>query len=384
MEVLLLIGSIQAFFLSLLVLTKKEKSISDKILAFWLFLFGIHLGFVFYSFQAGHVFYIEYGHFPSGVLVVYYSLMYVYTESLISRENVFKAKWLLHLIPIAIAYISFIPLAQLTYEEKVNLFINLASNSYLNFVFGIIVLFASIYLIATLRLLKKHKASIRNMFSYEENISLNWLRILAFLLVLLWIVFSSLIAYVYYLDTTTPILLPEDQMMLDMQGQSAFVAFVFLLGFFGIRQQVIYSLPLPKKEALAIKSEAKSSNNRQYKKSGLKVEESKKYLEQLLTYMKEEAPYLDGKLALKQVADELGISTNHLSQVINENMEKNFFDFVNAYRVELVKEKMKDSSNKQFTLLGIAYDCGFNSKSSFNAIFKKEVGLTPSEFMKSN
>ena len=88
--------------------------------------------------------------------------------------------------------------------------------------------------------------------------------------------------------------------------------------------------------------------------------------------MEKEIPYTDGKLSLKQVATNLNISTNHLSQVINENLNKNFFDFVNEYRVNLIKEKMKDPNHKQFTLLALAFDCGFNSKSSFNVIFKKK------------
>ncbi len=306
--------------------------------------------------------------------------MYVYTESLTSKENIFQAKWLLHLIPTAIIYISIIPLAQLPYNEKANLVTNPSTNTYLNFVFGITLLVVTIYLVATLRLLKKHKVSIRKIFSYEENISLNWLRILAFLLVLLWIIVSSLVAYVYYLDATTSIaMLPEDHMMLDMQGQSAFVAFVFLLGFFGIRQQVIYSIPLRKEEVLTLKANTNSASNR-YGKSGLKSGDSATHLKMLLQYMEEEKPYLNGKLSLKEVAEKMNISTNHLSQVINENLEKNFFDFINGYRVNLAKEKMSDPLNKKYTILSLAYDCGFNSKSSFNAIFKRYEGLTPSEF----
>ena len=98
------------------------------------------------------------------------------------------------------------------------------------------------------------------------------------------------------------------------------------------------------------------------------------------TYSK--TPYIDGKLSLKQVAQKMEISTNYLSQVINENLKKNFFDFVNEYRVNLVKQKMKDPTNSQYTLLALAYDCGFNSKSSFNVIFKKNTGLTPSQYLK--
>ena len=97
--------------------------------------------------------------------------------------------------------------------------------------------------------------------------------------------------------------------------------------------------------------------------------------------MEEEKPYLNGKLSLKEVAEKTNISTNHLSQVINENLEKNFFDFVNGYRLNLVKQKIKKPSNKKYTILSLAYECGFNSKSSFNSIFKKHEGMTPTEFL---
>ncbi|MDD2284067.1 MAG: helix-turn-helix domain-containing protein [Paludibacter sp.] len=378
MEVLLLIGAIQSCFFAILVLSKKRKSIADKILALWLAIFTLHLAFVYYSFQSGYEFYIEYGHIPSGLLVVYYSLMYMYTESLTSKENVFKAKWLLHIIPTAITYICIIPLAQLPYEEKVRLATHLTTDSYAIFVFGITMLFTTIYLVATLRLLKRHKISIRKMFSYEENISLNWLRILAILLVFLWVGISSLVINAHYYETTTLAMQPKDHMIQDMQGTAVFVIFIFLLGFFGIRQQAIYSIQIPKKET-TVMSSTKSASNR-YEKSGLKKEDSETHLKRLLKYMEKEKPYLNEKLLLKEVAEKMDISTNYLSQVINENLEKNFFDFVNSYRVDLAKQKLIDPSYKNYTILSLAYDCGFSSKSSFNSIFKKFVGLTPSEF----
>ncbi len=381
MEILIVLGAFQAIFFIVLVLSKKRKTISDKILIFWLSIFAIHLAFVYYSFLSGHVFYIKYGYLPSGILVVYYSIMYVYAESLISKKNIFKAKWILHLFPTVIIYISIIPLAQLSYEEKANLVTHFTADLYQNFVFGIAILFITIYLLATLRLLKKHNTSIQKIFSYEEDISLNWLKILTFLLVLLWIVISSLVTYVYYLDSkTSNVMLPEDHMILDIQGQFAFVAFIFLLGFFGIRQQVIYSVSNRIKEYAT--TEDKDIVNRPYRKSGLKKEDSAIYLKELLLYMEEEKPYINGKLSLIEVAKKMNISNNHLSQVINENLKKNFFDFVNEYRINLVKQKMAEPSNKKYTLLSLAYDCGFNSKSSFNSIFKKHTSLTPTEYLK--
>jgi AraC-like DNA-binding protein/TM2 domain-containing membrane protein YozV len=378
MNVLILIGAFQACFFTILVLSKQRKTIADKILATWLSIFTIHLAFVYYSFLCGYEFYIEYGHLYSGLLVTYYSLMYVYTESLISEDNKFKSKWLIHIIPTVIAYICIIPLARLPYKEKINLITHLTTNFYAVFVFVITISFTTIYLIAILRLLRKHKISIRKVFSYEDNISLNWLRILTILLVFLWIGISILVINLYRYETSALAMQPRDHVTMDMQGHIAFVIFIFFLGFFGIRQQAIYANPL-KESNVAPKTKLLSSR---YEKSGLKKEDSAIHLNQLLKYMEVEKPYLNEKLTLKEVAETLNISTNHLSQVINENLEKNFFDFVNRYRVDLAKQKLRDHSNKNYTLLSIAYDCGFSSKSSFNAIFKRFEGTTPSEFQK--
>ena len=100
-------------------------------------------------------------------------------------------------------------------------------------------------------------------------------------------------------------------------------------------------------------------------------------------YMKQQKPFLNGKLTIRQLADGLDISVNHISQAINENLHMNFFDYVNAFRVEEVKRRIKDPKYAHLSILGIALDCGFNSKSSFNHIFKKVTGSTPSQYKQS-
>ena len=118
-----------------------------------------------------------------------------------------------------------------------------------------------------------------------------------------------------------------------------------------------------------------------YVKSGLKNAEAEKYYGSLLDLIEKEELFQNGKLLLKDVADRLGISNNYLSQIINQKTGKNFFRFINEYRVEKAKQLLADKAGK-YTILSIAYDCGFNSKSSFNTIFKEYTGKTPSEFLK--
>jgi AraC-like DNA-binding protein len=92
--------------------------------------------------------------------------------------------------------------------------------------------------------------------------------------------------------------------------------------------------------------------------------------------------YLDPDLTLAKLAESAAIPAKHLSQIINERYELNFNDFINRQRVEEAKRKLVDPAAREFKLLRIAFESGFNSKSVFNSAFRKSTGLSPSEFRK--
>ena len=98
--------------------------------------------------------------------------------------------------------------------------------------------------------------------------------------------------------------------------------------------------------------------------------------------METKKPFTDSNLKLNQLAQMVSTTPNHLSQVINEERQQNFFDFVNWYRIDEAKRLIMDASTQQSTLLSIAYDVGFNSKSAFNTSFKKHTQMTPTQFRK--
>ena len=93
--------------------------------------------------------------------------------------------------------------------------------------------------------------------------------------------------------------------------------------------------------------------------------------------MVEKEPYIDSELTLNSLAEMLSISPHNLSEAINTQLDKSFFDFINFYRVERVKKDLLDPTNNHLKILAIAFDAGFNSKSSFNTIFKKHTNMTP-------
>ena len=91
-------------------------------------------------------------------------------------------------------------------------------------------------------------------------------------------------------------------------------------------------------------------------------------------------PYLNPDLTLTELAKQLTISRNQLSEVINTGVGDSFYNFINKYRIDEVKQLIKEDPTKRFKIMSLAYEAGFNSKSSFNNIFKKIMGLTPSAY----
>ncbi len=108
------------------------------------------------------------------------------------------------------------------------------------------------------------------------------------------------------------------------------------------------------------------------------------YSTKLLSYMMEEQPYLSPDLSLRSLAERIEIHPNQLSWLLNERLGKNFNQFINHYRVEHFKILATDEANSHISLIGLAYESGFNSKTVFNTYFKKEVGMTPKEWLKSS
>ena len=143
----------------------------------------------------------------------------------------------------------------------------------------------------------------------------------------------------------------------------------------GIDEPLPFNPPLEREEV-----ETSTLPVKKYEKSNLTSERSDEYLKRLLNWMETEKPYISGDLTLQKLAASLSIPASHLSQIINERLEQNFFDFINRYRVQEVQRLFEDPSKKHYSLLAIAEEVGFNSKSTFNSAFKKFANMTPSEF----
>lgn len=173
--------------------------------------------------------------------------------------------------------------------------------------------------------------------------------------------------------------------LLPMENTFAFVGIALSLmlvgfGFYGFRQTSIFS----NMGVLATKAslQKNTTETASYAKSGLSQEKVENLANVLSQNMKLQKPYLNENLSLKILAEQCNLQPAQLSQVINQYYKMNFYDFVNQYRVEDAKNRIRSSNFDHLSILGIAFDCGFKSKSSFNRYFKKYTGISPSEFKK--
>jgi AraC-like DNA-binding protein len=226
-----------------------------------------------------------------------------------------------------------------------------------------------VYFMLSIRLFKKLDINIFNNFSTFENINLDWLRKLVYSFGAVWtvlIIFAT-IHHVFHLFSW---IFCTDGLFLSLS------VFIILIGYFGLKQKEIF-IHFPDQNIEYV-TEPKTN----YAGVLLKEVDAELYVSKIKHLMNTEKPYLDANLSISHLATKLQIPSHQLSRVINEKFGLNFFDFINQYRIEEVKAKMANANFDNLSLLGIAFDCGFNTKSAFNRVFKKMTKLTPSEFKK--
>ena len=374
MKYIFLIASFNAFFFTVLLFQKRSRAVHDHILILWLIYLGLFIGA--YAFYSHHLF-TRFNLLSISLispLMLHGPFLYVYVQALAAGRRHLPWHTLLHLLPFVLFNIyvlisSFSPGA----SERLNIEnLSLKDSPPLVFLFFLALTVSSgtVYFFMTIRLFRKLDINIFNNYSSYTGIHLTWLRILVMVFGIIWTA-AIIITIIHHVLHMFSLSFCTDGLFLTLS------VFVILIGYFGLRQKVIFT-----SEDFLVTAGAPESQSR-YSGSRLTGEEARQYAEKLTAYMKTYKPYLNPDLTLSQLASGLGVSIHLLSQVINEQLGVNFFNFVNQYRVEEFKERLADPSNRNFSLLGIAFDSGFNSKSTFNRIFRNTTGLTPSRYRES-
>ncbi len=372
MSAIFILATVQAFFLSALTIAKKNKILADKVLALWLALLGLHLlaNLVYVEFQFQNYIALN---LSAGFPYLQGPLLYLYVRSLALRQTRLSRTDGLHLIPFGLfvvyQWIGLNSFSNSTTGEPISVHI-FAQSIYFN-----VLLLASVplYIFASIQLLKRYQKIISNSFSSLEKINLNWLKYLLFGLALVWtVVITEFFLYKF-----------------GSQSHTIFISitvFLYAVGYLGLTQSTIFSNLFIYNEKIAsigpqeIQNQKKSTEK--YQKTGFNKDQAQLKKSELLVFMKNQKPYLNEQITLFKLASLLGMSTHHLSQLINDQCQQNFFDFINSYRIQQVKNQLKDSEDIDQSILTIAYDAGFASKSSFNRLFKNATGKTPSQYRK--
>ena len=371
MKFIFLIAAFSAIFFTALLFQKKSRALHDNILIIWLIYLGVYIGV--YSLYS-HELFIHF-HLLSvsllSLLMLLGPFLYYYILTLISDRRMILWKDLLHLVPF-IAFNLYILIASFSpgITEKLNIErIGPGYDSPLLFLFFLILTAFSgpVYFLLTIKLFRKLDINIFNNFSNSKDIDLYWIRKLVLVFSIVWTALIS-VTVIHHVFHMFSMAFCTDGLFLSLS------VFVILIGYFGRKQKIIYNA----EDIVDAGNKAKIQPK--YSGSRLSEIEAAQIAKQITKHIESSKTYLNPDLTLSQLAAEIGMSNHILSQVINEQLKLNFFDFVNQYRVEEFKKRIANSDFENFSLLGIALDCGFNSKSAFNRIFKKTTGLTPSQF----
>jgi AraC-like DNA-binding protein len=223
-----------------------------------------------------------------------------------------------------------------------------------------------LYLAFTFQLFYQYRKKINAFFSNTYALELRW--ILSFL-----IAFSLLFLYGYGQDIIGSFFVELSYE--QRYGLNIFMALVVL--FVGIKGYFTDTTKLKKLQFSFTPEPIVVPEQSEVPKTSI----TQKEMDVVIQYMDLHKPYLDAELNLITLSRKLNMSRSQLSQIINDGFDKNFNDFVNGYRVGAVKQMLVSGKQEQLSLLGIAMECGFNSKATFNRVFKKMTGKSPTMYL---
>lgn len=387
LHIVALLGALQGVLLAGALAAYRANRTANRLLAVLVFACTIHLvGSVYYA--SGLV-----ARFPQlfgvsyGLPWLYGPLAYLYATAASDRSRRWSRRDLLHLLPFVVVLIATFQFYLLSGPEKVALFDRIRHGDAPRVlrVLDPTKYFSGIaYTVATATLLVRHRRRVKESYSTIEHVNLNWLLLLL-----------GVAAAIWFVATASDLLLaPGAVRSGDDVVALAIAVFVYAIGYMGFRQPEIFRFELVNHKtsefavpggaaAIVATGEpvpATASATVRYERSGLGPNEAVELKRSLLTVMTADRPYRDPDLTLANLAERLDTTPHKLSEVLNSELSQTFYDFVNGYRIDEVRRRLGDDQSKHLTVLALAMDAGFASKSTFNQVFKKHTGQTPSKY----
>jgi len=238
-----------------------------------------------------------------------------------------------------------------------------------------------VYYFLSRKELNRYQKSIRHLYSETSRINLSWVRwfLNGFLLLIISIFFLFFLVVQY----------PENFSLWILINTAVITPYIYAVTIKGIGQLTLWQIePGKNKEniekeiiqAEQIELSGKESKPAQATSKGLPDTRQNEILTRITALMEKEKLYQEPELTLQTLAEQTGIPSYQVSQVINDGFKKKFYDLINGYRVEEAKRLLLDPKNNNYTILSVGFEAGFNSKTTFNTVFKKFTGKTPTEY----
>ncbi|MGH1518922.1 helix-turn-helix domain-containing protein [Chryseobacterium sp. JK1] len=354
-------GIFIAFFSSFLILGKVKKRTADFVLAVWFLIIGAHLTFFVLFLSEGYMKFSYLIGFEIPFPFMHGPMLYLYILCITGRSPG-KKIWLLNCVPVFIIYIMLLQFLLMSPHERVMVYQNKGKGyEMLSQMIKFLMIFSGIFYVGlSLLAIKNYKKKISDQYSNTEKININWSYYLIIGIALIWIA----------------VIIRNDVLIFSLV-----VLFIVVAAYFGISRVGILDLPVTA-EVPDSKRTDRDEETIKYQKNSPGDDVIHSIYEKLISKMEDEKLYKDPDLNLNYVAKLLEVHPNILSQVINSIENKNFYDYINRQRIEEFKRIVILQENQKFTILSLAFESGFNSKTSFNRNFKKYVNCSPSEFMK--
>lgn len=343
---------------------------ANQILAAWLLLICIEMVIVLINETILDLYTIRILPFSYGPLLL------LYARFMTKERPSFELRYLWHFVPFLIFLVASIIFIDQPVMSGTSGFLDVDTFFSFRIIYAI-TFFVSItsYSVATFVEIRRHQRHLMELVSFSSGkITLQWLKGLS-------ITFYAgyIIMFIFGgVDILTGFM-PFDPYETSFIGLTI-LAYLFTI--FGFHQPSIFE-EVGREHESVVEHVSENTEQKKYARSGLKKKDIAPYIKMLENHLEKDKPYKDRELTIFDLSDQLQIPRHFLSEVINEHLGKNFYTLVNEYRIREVKKRMVDPANKQLTILAIAYDAGFNSKSSFNTIFKQKTGMTPSEYLRS-
>jgi AraC-like DNA-binding protein len=380
LHLIALLGACQGVFLTAVLATKRRNRTANRLLAAAMLAFSIYMATIVYHATGlleafPHFFGMAY---PLPFL--YGPLIYLYAVTAADRTRRLAWRDALHFVPFLMVVLAGLPIYLMSGAEKVAFFHRLESGDRppllmvadpLKLVSGVA------YAVITIVFLRRHIDRVKESYSSLERVNLRWL---------LWL--GAGVAAIWLLAVAFQVLESADVMRIARGDDFISLGIAILMygiGYMGLRQPEIFRYetvehPVPVVEATSAPTPEPEPAAQRYERSGLTDREAKRLKDALTVLMDGERPWQNSDLTLADLADRLSTSPHKLSEVLNSQVGQTFYDFVNGYRVREVQRRIAAGEAERVTMLSLALEAGFASKSTFNLVFKKHTGQTPSDF----